>query len=88
MAQIGAGVITLNGGNSYPNVIDSGQTFQNGSPLAPDSDTRIDSEIINDLIRSIINIEVILGALPQGLHGSVLARLEAIEARLSVLEGP
>ena len=88
MAQIGAGFITVGGLTTYPYEIDSKQDYQNGSPLAPDSDSRLDAEVINDIVRTLVNIETVLGAAPQGIHGSVLARLIAIEARLTALEGP
>ena len=83
MAQIGAGL-----GTGYPGTIDTAQTFQTGTPLAPDSDTRLDAEVVNDITAAIIAIQTILGALPQGAFGSVVARLVNIESRLSALEGP
>lgn len=70
MANLGAGV-----GSSYPNAIDSRQVFRNGSTPAPDSDTRIDAEAINDSLASIIAIETTLGAGVNGQFGSLAARL-------------
>ena len=75
MAQLGAG-----SGSNYPNVIDTRQTFRNGTVVLPDSDTRVDSEVLNDSLIAIVNIEETLGAGVQGSYGSVAARLAAIEA--------
>lgn len=70
--QLGSGLDT-----SYPGAIDTYQTFVNGTPMAPDSNTRIDSELVMDMLRAIIAIESTLGTNPQGGFGSVAARLNA-----------
>jgi Chaperone of endosialidase len=74
LAQLGAGLVGSSQ-VSYPNVIDSRQTFVNGSPLVPDSSSRIDSEVINDILATLVNIETTLGANVQGVFGSLAARL-------------
>jgi hypothetical protein len=71
MAQIGAG-----SGSHFPQAIDTKQIFQNGVNPAPDSDTRVDAEVINDSLTAIVNIETTLGANPQGNFASVAARLD------------
>lgn len=83
MAQLGSG-----NGTSYPGAIDTAQTFQNGTPLAPDSNTRIDAELVNDITAAILAIQTILGANPHGAFASLVARLVDLEARVSILEGP
>jgi hypothetical protein len=50
-----------------------------GSP-GPDSNTRLDSEVINDGLHAIVQIETTLGAGVQGSYASLAARLNAIEA--------
>ena len=70
MAQLGFG-----NGSSYPNAIDARQVFRNGSTVAPDSDTRLDAEAINDSLAAIIAIETALGAGVNGQYGSLAARL-------------
>lgn len=70
--QLGSGLNT-----SYPGAIDTYQTFVNGTPMAPDANTRVDSELMMDILRAIIAIETTLGANPQGGFGSVAARLNA-----------
>jgi Chaperone of endosialidase len=74
VAQLGAGLVGA-GQISYPNVVDSHQTFVNGSPLIPDGATRFDAELIMDILRTLINIETTLGANVQGVFGSLAARL-------------
>jgi Chaperone of endosialidase len=74
LAQLGAGLVGA-GQISYPNVVDSYQTFVNGSPLVPDSASRFDAELIMDILRTLVNIETTLGANVQGVFGSLAARL-------------
>jgi hypothetical protein len=70
MAQLGAG-----NGTSWPQRIDTRQVYQN-SPLAlPDSNTRFDAEVINDILTLAVMLEQILGANPQGNFASLAARL-------------
>jgi Chaperone of endosialidase len=57
-------------------VIDTHQTFVNSPAAAPDSASRIDSEVINDKLAAIVSIESALGANPQGNFGSLAARLQ------------
>jgi hypothetical protein len=71
MAQLGSGNIP-----SFPLAIDSRQTWQNAAGAGPDSETRLDSEAFNDFAAAIIAIETALGAMPQGVYGSVAARLQ------------
>lgn len=71
MAQLGSG-----NSSSYPVTIDTRQTFVNAPTSAPDSNTRIDSELVNDTLAAIINLETTLGANVQGDFGSVAARLQ------------
>jgi hypothetical protein len=70
VAQLGSG-----NNSHYPNAIDTRQFFQNAAAAMPDSSTRLDAEIINDLLSAMINVQTTLGANPQGVHGSVAARL-------------
>jgi uncharacterized membrane protein len=68
----------LGSGNSsgYPLVIDTKQIFANGSPAAPDDATRLDAELANDILAAVVNIQTTLGAQPQGVFGSLAARLQ------------
>jgi hypothetical protein len=75
VAQLGSGL-----GSDYPSAIDTRQTFQNVVNAAPDSNTRLDSELANDSLDAIIQIETALGAGIQGAYGSLAARLLALEA--------
>ena len=61
-------------------MIDTKQTFRNGTASLPDSDTRVDAELANDSLTAIVQIETTLGANVQGAYGSVAARLDALEA--------
>ena len=70
MTQLGQG-----SGSGFPYVIDGRQIFQNNTALAPDSETRIDAEIINDLCEAVIKIQTSLGANFQGVFASLAARL-------------
>lgn len=71
MAQIGSG-----NGTSFPDAIDTHQVWRNGATPAPDSDTRVDSEFMNDTVRATVAIETTLGAKPNGDFASVAARLQ------------
>lgn len=71
MPQLGSG---LNSG--FPQVIDTKQLFENGTPAAPDDATRIDKEVINDTLDAILKLEHTLGANVQGVYGSLAARLQ------------
>lgn len=73
MAQLGSG-----SGSSYGDAIDTRQVWANAPAAAPDSNTRLDAECINDIANAIINIETVLGASPNGSYGSVAARLNAL----------
>lgn len=70
MAQLGSG-----NGSTWPQEIDTAQTWVNASSAAPDSNTRFDSEMVNDFARAIVALETYLGANPQGVFGSIAARL-------------
>lgn len=72
MAQLGSG-----NGTSYPSALDTRQIFVDGANAAPDSDSRIDKDIPNDAFITLIAIETVLGANPQGAFPSVAARLAA-----------
>jgi hypothetical protein len=74
VAHLGSGF-----GSEYPNQIDTRQVFQNTASPAPDSNTRIDAEVINDTLSGVINIEETLGAGVMGSYGSVAARLDAMQ---------
>lgn len=71
MSQLGAGF-----GSSYPYEIDTRQTFINSPQAAPDSASRVDSEVINDILETLQALQITLGAMPQGVYGSVAARLQ------------
>lgn len=73
MAQLGSG-----SGSSYPVAIDTHQVYRNGTNPAPDSDTRIDSEVVNDSLQAIVGIETALGANINGTYSSLAARLDAL----------
>jgi hypothetical protein len=77
VAQLGAGLVGV-GQVSYPSVIDSHQTFVNGSSPGPDSASRIDAELIMDILKTLVAIETILGANPQGVFASLAARLNQV----------
>lgn len=49
--------------------------FVNGTTPAPDSNSRIDAELLNDLLAAVVAIETTLGAQVQGTFGSLAARL-------------
>jgi hypothetical protein len=70
MAQLGNGL-----GTGFPDTIDTHQTWVNAPVAAPDSNSRVDAEFLNDTVRAIVAIEQTLGANPQGIFGSVVARL-------------
>ena len=71
MAQLGAGIST-----GYPGVIDTRQTFINAVPVAPDSASRVDAEVVNDLLAATVAVQTTLGTNPQGTFGSLAARLQ------------
>lgn len=73
MAQLGSAEES-----EYPNVIDTRQIYRNGTNPAPDSDTRVDSEVLNGSLSAIINIETTLGAGVNGGYSSLAARLDAL----------
>jgi hypothetical protein len=75
MGQIGAGEIATGVVKTWPEVIDTIQTWQNAVGAAPDSETRVDSEYLNDVAVVLRNLQIGLGAMPQGTMGSVAARL-------------
>ncbi len=70
MAQLGVGA-----GTGYPATIDTVQTFVNGPTPAPDSNTRIDQEVINDILLATRAIQTELGVDPAGAFATVVARL-------------
>ena len=72
MSQLGSG-----SGSSYPSSIDNKQIFRNDVVAAPDSDTRVDAEVINDSLSAIVQIETALGANVQGGFASLAARLDS-----------
>jgi hypothetical protein len=63
-------------GSSYPQAVDTRQTFQNVPTPAPDSSSRLDAELANDTLAAIVQMQVALGTNPQGVYGSVAARLQ------------
>jgi hypothetical protein len=71
MAQLGSGQ-----NSSYPHAIDARQTFVNAAGAAADSNTRLDAELCNDLLDAVVKIQTCLGGTPQGVFGSVAARLQ------------
>lgn len=48
----------------------------NSPNAAPKSTARLDAEWMNSLAHAVVNIETALGAMPQGVFGSVAARLQ------------
>jgi hypothetical protein len=74
VAQLGSGF-----GSEFPNEIDTRQVYQNTPSPAPDSNTRIDAEVINDTLSGVINIEETLGVGVMGSYASVAARLDAMQ---------
>jgi Pectate lyase superfamily protein len=73
VAQLGSG-----NDSGYPGTIDTKQIFQNTASAAPDTDTRVDAEFLNDSLSAIVNIETTLGAHVNGTFASVAARLDAL----------
>jgi hypothetical protein len=76
VAQLGAGLVGA-GQESFPTVIDSRQTYVNVPSPAPDSNSRVDAEFLNDVLATLISIETSLGANFMGVFGSLAARLNA-----------
>jgi len=72
LAQLGSG----NNSSYRDGIIDTRQTFINAPTAGPDSNSRLDSEVVNDSLDAIVGIETILGARPQGNFGSLAARLQ------------
>lgn len=70
MSQLGSGQ-----GSSFPFGIDTRQIFENSPDAGPDSSSRIDAQIINDLAAANINAQTALGANVQGVFASLAARL-------------
>lgn len=75
MAQLGSG-----NGTGYPNIIDTVASYTNGSNPLPDSSSRVDAELLNDLLQAIEALQITLGANPQGGFASVRARLDGLAA--------
>lgn len=71
MSQLGSGQ-----SSSYPDAIDTRQTFLNGPFSAPDDASRVDAEVMNDILHALVQVETTLGARPQGDFASVAARLQ------------
>ena len=71
MAVLGAG-----SNSGYPGALDTVQSFSNvASPIA-DGPTRIDAEVINDVLDAIVKIETELGTDPAGSYTDVKTRLD------------
>ncbi len=79
--QLGSG-----GGTGYPGTIDTIQTFVNGPTPAPDSNTRFDAELINDLLQAMLAVQMEMGVDVAGTFATVVARLNDFNARLVVLD--
>jgi hypothetical protein len=73
MAQLGAG-----SGTDYPSAIDTVASYVNGANPLPDSNARVDAELLNDLLLAIEALQITLGANPQGSFASVRARLDGL----------
>lgn len=71
MSQLGAQDFS-----SYPTAIDTRMIAENAPNAAPKSATRVDAQWLNSLAHAIVNVERTLGANPQGVFGSVAARLQ------------
>ncbi len=72
MAELGAG-----SGSGYPAALDTKQTFANGvSPIA-DTDTRIDAEVMNDLLDAVVKIQTELGVNPSDAADDAVAAAES-----------
>jgi Chaperone of endosialidase len=76
VAQLGAGLVGT-GAASFPTVIDSRQVYVNVPSPAPDSNSRVDAEVLNDTLATLVAIETSLGANFMGQFGSLAARLNA-----------
>ena len=72
MAQLGDGLAA----SAWPGAIDTRQTYVNQSPEAPDGNTRLDAELVNDALQAILALQTGLGADPGGAFASVQARLD------------
>lgn len=70
MAQLGSG-----SGSGYPSTIDTTQVWVNGPNAAPDSNARMDAELVNDFAAAIVALQTELGTNPSGAFASVAARL-------------
>ncbi len=59
MAELGAG-----SGSGYPAALDTKQTFSDGASPLPDGATRMDSDVLNDILDALIKLETELGTDP------------------------
>lgn len=65
-------------GTGYPNAIDTAQSYQNVVNPIVDDPTRVDAELVNDLLAAIVAIETELGINPKGLAASVAQRIATL----------
>jgi len=77
-------ILGVGGGTGYPGAIDTAQTFINAAPVISDTDSRMDAEVLNDVLNAILAVQGELGIDPAGLFATVVARLDANDALVGV----
>jgi len=92
MAELGAG-----SGSGYPGAVDTKQTFVNGPNPFPDTNARMDAEVLNDVLDALVKIETELGVDPSDAAddtvpaadsaATVLVKLNMILGRLKDIIG-
>ena len=70
MATLGEGL-----GSSYPTELDEILTYQDDPDPLPDSDSRVDAALVNDILIAVKALEDELGVSPKGSAQTVAARL-------------
>ena len=83
MAQLGSG-----NGTGWPGVLDTRQTYVNGANTGGDSNSRVDAEVLNDILSFLVQLQTILGTNPHGPYASVRARLDATVGTASAAYNP
>ena len=78
MGELGAGA-----GTGYPAALDTRQSFSNVGSPDPDGATRMDQEVLNDVLKALVALETELGIDPAGSDTDVVTRLAAIDASIA-----
>ena len=78
MAELGAG-----SNSGYPGALDTKQTFANVASPDADGNTRMDAEVLNDVLDALIKLETELGIDPAGSDTDLVTRLAAIDTAIA-----